>query len=76
MSKKSKAALIIISAVVILGVVFCVSIPVVNDLHAKKARRYPHSREDVRGGKALGKRKRYSVYGRDTDRERADAGGA
>ena len=36
MSKKSKAALIIISAVVILGVVFCVSIPVVNDLHAKK----------------------------------------
>ncbi len=36
MSKKSKAALIIISAVVILGVGFSVSIPVVNDLHAKK----------------------------------------
>ena len=35
MSKKSKAALIIISAVVILGVVFCVSIPVVNDLDRK-----------------------------------------
>lgn len=36
MSKKNKAALIIISAVVLTAVCFCVSIPVVNDLHAKR----------------------------------------
>lgn len=36
MSKKNKAALIIISAVVILCAAFCVSIPVVNDLYAKR----------------------------------------
>lgn len=36
MYKKNKAALIIISAVVFIAVCFCVSVPVVNDLHAKK----------------------------------------
>ena len=36
MTRKSKAVLIIISAVVLLGIAFCVSIPMVNDLHAKK----------------------------------------
>lgn len=36
MSKKNKAALIIISAVVILCAAFCVSVPVANDLHAKR----------------------------------------
>ena len=36
MTRKNKVGLIIVSAVVLLGHAFCVSIPVVNDLHAKK----------------------------------------
>lgn len=36
MPKKGKAALIIIASVVILSVIFCASIPIVNDLHAKR----------------------------------------
>lgn len=36
MARKNKAVLIIVSAVVLLNIAFCVSIPVVNDLHAKK----------------------------------------
>lgn len=36
MPKKGKAAVIIIASIVILSVIFCVSIPIVNDLHAKR----------------------------------------
>lgn len=36
MTRKNKAVLIIVSVVVLLRIAFCVSIPVVNDLHAKK----------------------------------------
>ncbi len=36
MQKKGKAAVIIIASVVILIVIFCASIPIVNDLHAKR----------------------------------------
>ena len=36
MTRNNKAVLIIVLAVVLLGIAFCVSIPVVNDLHAKK----------------------------------------
>lgn len=36
MTRKNKVVLIIVSAVVLLSIAFCVSIPVVNDLHARK----------------------------------------
>lgn len=36
MTRKNKVVLIIVSAVVLLNVAFCVSIPIVNDLHAKQ----------------------------------------